>query len=260
MIVKPKKNIGQHFLTDARIAARIADSLGVERPDNVLELGPGTGALTRHLLNKEIGCLKLMEIDGESIEFLREAYPEMGERIIEADFLRCDLGAVFGGEKFALIGNFPYNISSQIFFRVLEDVNLIPLVCCMLQKEVAERLAAKPGGKTYGILSVLLQAYYDIEYLFSVPPGVFNPPPKVNSGVLRLTRNKVESLGCDEKLFRTVVKTAFNQRRKTLRNSLRPLTAGADLPGAERFMNKRAEELSVKDFIALTEEVAVLRG
>ncbi len=251
-MVRAKKNLGQHFLTDSNIAAKIADTIQDDMPADVLELGPGMGALTRFLLKNDKINLKVMEIDGESVDFLNENYPELDNRILSNDFLNCRLDTVFDGRPFTLIGNFPYNISSQIFFRVLENPDHIPAVCGMLQKEVAERLASPPGSKHYGILSVLLQAYYNIEYLFSVPPSVFNPPPKVMSGVIRLKRNEVNNLPCDEKLFRSVVKIAFNQRRKTLRNSLKPLLGSKDPAPVAHFLDKRAEQLSVNDFIELT--------
>lgn len=251
-MVKAKKQLGQHFLRDSSVAEKIAATLESPMPSDVLELGPGTGALTRFLLPRHDLNLKVMEIDAESVAFLEDNYPELEGRILKADFLKYDLDKIFDGKPFTLIGNFPYNISSQIFFRVLENPDRIPVVCGMLQKEVAERLASPPGNKNYGILSVLLQAYYYIEYLFSVPPGVFNPPPKVMSGVIRMRRNDVKSLPCDERLFRTVVKTSFNQRRKTLRNSLKPLTSGKDVATIEHFLDKRAEQLSVADFIELT--------
>ena len=251
-MVKAKKQLGQHFLRDSSVAERIAATLESPMPSDVLELGPGTGALTRFLLPRNDLNLKVMEIDAESVEFLEDNYPELEGCILKADFLKYDLDKVFDGKPFTLIGNFPYNISSQIFFRVLENPDRIPVVCGMLQKEVAERLASPPGNKNYGILSVLLQAWYDIEYLFSVPPSVFNPPPKVMSGVIRMRRNNVKTLPCDGNKFRSVVKMSFNQRRKTLRNSLKPLIADRDVSPIARFMDKRAEQLSVADFIELT--------
>ena len=249
-LVKPKKALGQHFLKDLRIARRIADTLEDYKALPVLEIGPGMGVLTRFLL--EAGHdLTVVELDGESVDFLRRHFPELEGRILAEDFLRLDLGRIFPGE-FCVIGNYPYNISSQIFFKVLDYKDRV--LCCsgMLQKEVAERLAAGPGSKTYGILSVLLQAWYDIEYLFTVGEEVFDPPPKVKSAVLRMTRNDRRELGCDERLFKTVVKTSFNQRRKTLRNSMRPLL-GKDFPdyGLPVF-DKRPEQLSVEQFVELT--------
>ena len=249
-LVKPKKALGQHFLKDLRIARRIADTLEDYKALPVLEIGPGMGVLTRFLL--EAGHdLTVVELDGESVDFLRRHFPELEGRILAEDFLRLDLGRIFPGE-FCVIGNYPYNISSQIFFKVLDYKDRIPCCSGMLQKEVAERLAAGPGSKTYGILSVLLQAWYDIEYLFTVGEEVFDPPPKVKSAVLRMIRNDRRELGCDERLFKTVVKTSFNQRRKTLRNSMRPLL-GKDFPdyGLPVF-DKRPEQLSVEQFVELT--------
>ena len=249
-LVKPKKALGQHFLKDLRIARRIADTLEDYKALPVLEIGPGMGVLTRFLL--EAGHdLTVVELDGESVDFLRRHFPELEGRILAEDFLRLDLGRIFPGE-FCVIGNYPYNISSQIFFKVLDYKDRVPCCSGMLQKEVAERLAAGPGSKTYGILIVLLQAWYDIEYLFTVGEEVFDPPPKVKSAVLRMTRNDRRELGCDERLFKTVVKTSFNQRRKTLRNSMRPLL-GKDFPdyGLPVF-DKRPEQLSVEQFVELT--------
>lgn len=249
-LVKPKKALGQHFLKDLRIVRRIADTLEDYKALPVLEIGPGMGVLTRFLL--EAGHdLTVVELDGESVDFLRRHFPELEGRILAEDFLRLDLGRIFPGE-FCVIGNYPYNISSQIFFKVLDYKDRVPCCSGMLQKEVAERLAAGPGSKTYGILSVLLQAWYDIEYLFTVGEEVFDPPPKVKSAVLRMTRNDRRELGCDERLFKTVVKTSFNQRRKTLRNSMRPLL-GKDFPdyGLPVF-DKRPEQLSVEQFVELT--------
>ncbi len=242
MEVRAKKALGQHFLTDQDIARRIVGAL---QGSPVLEVGPGMGVLTQYLDNTN---LKVIEIDKESVAYLRKHFPELGDGLIEGDFLKMDLGNVFPGQ-FSIIGNFPYNISSQIFFKIIDNRDLVPEVVCMIQKEVAERIAEKPGTKTYGILSVFLQAWYDIEYLFTVGSGAFNPPPKVQSAVIRLTRNSRTSLGCDEKLFKTVVKTAFGQRRKTLRNSLKPLLAGRT---ADPVFDLRPERLSVEDFIDLT--------
>lgn len=252
--VKPKKHLGQHFLTDMSIARRIAASLPLEEPSPVLEIGPGTGVLTQFLLENPNIQLSAIEIDTESVQYLGEHYPTLS--LIEGDFLHYDTSLLFGGKPFCIIGNFPYNISSQIFFKVLEIKDRIPMVAGMLQKEVAQRLASPPGNKDYGILSVLLQAYYDIEYLFSVSEHVFDPPPKVKSGVIRLKRNKTERLDCDEKLFVTVVKTGFNQRRKTLRNALKPLCNGK--PATHPLLDKRAEQLSVGNFVELTNWVASL--
>lgn len=229
MEVRAKKALGQHFLTDQSIAKNIVGAL---EGHQALEVGPGMGVLTQYLLPRPELVLKVVEIDGESVAYLKKHYPKLGDNLIEGDFLKMDLDGMFEGE-YSVIGNFPYNISSQIFFKILEHRDRIPEVVCMIQKEVAERIAERPGTKTYGILSVFLQAWYDIEYLFTVGSGAFNPPPKVQSAVVRLTRNSRTSLGCDEKLFRTVVKTAFGQRRKTLRNSLKPLLRQAQQPTAE---------------------------
>ena len=294
MEVRAKKALGQHFLTDQSIAMRIVDAL---QGTDVLEVGPGMGVLTQYLLKnpsvilseaknlkiveidkEEAKNLKVVEIDKESVVYLKKHFPALGEGLIEGDFLKMDLSGLFPG-PFSIIGNFPYNISSQIFFKIIDNRDLVPEVVCMIQKEVAQRIAEKPGTKTYGILSVFLQAWYDIEYLFTVGPGAFNPPPKVQSAVIRLTRNSRTSLGCDEKLFRTVVKTAFGQRRKTLRNSLKPLLANRNLQSpncqpqspdcqplppdchpeqsegslaSDPIFDLRPERLSVEDFIALT--------
>lgn len=254
--VKPKKALGQHFLTDETVAQRIAATLDGYPDLPVLEVGPGMGVLTKYLLGRD---LLVAEIDDESVAYLRATYPTLDGRIIEGDFLQMDLHDLYGDRPFCVIGNYPYNISSQIFFKVLDYKDQV--LCCsgMLQKEVAERLAAGPGSKVYGILSVLLQAWYKVEYLFTVDENVFNPPPKVKSGVVRLTRNDVTSLGCDERLFKTVVKTSFGQRRKTLRNSLRGLVPPdrplPDLP----VMAKRPEQLGVSEFIDLTNLIASLR-
>lgn len=249
--VRPKKALGQHFLTDLNVARRIADTIDGFTDLPVVEVGPGMGVLTQFLVEK--GCdLTVVEIDTESVAWLKANMPALDGHILEADFLRLDLGELFNGRKMCVIGNYPYNISSQIFFHILQWRNLV--VCCsgMLQKEVAERLAAPPGTKARGILSVLLQAWYDVEYLFTVDEHVFNPPPKVKSGVVKLTRNNVDTLGCDEALFRTVVKTTFGQRRKTLRNSLKGLLpAGAPMPDSP-LLALRPEQLSVSQFIELT--------
>ena len=258
--VRPKKSLGQHFLTDKDIAARIVDSLkvpeGAARAEDVLEVGPGTGVLTGLLLKRPDVNLKMVELDPEAVEYLRGNFPGMEGRLLEADFLKLNLASLFPG-SFSIIGNFPYNISSQIFFKVLEHRDRVPQVICMIQKEVAERIAEPPGTKTYGILSVFLQAWYDIEYLFTVGPGAFAPPPKVHSAVIRLTRNSRTELGCDESLFRAVVKSSFGLRRKTLRNSLKPLVLGINAAKASEFLSApvfdlRPEKLSVEDFIALT--------
>lgn len=256
--VKPKKALGQHFLTDLSIAQRIAATLDGSKGVPVLEIGPGMGVLTRFLL-EEGHDVKVVEIDSESVEYLDANFPDLKGRIIEGDFLKMDLAEVMGGKPFCVIGNYPYNISSQIFFNVLDYKDLIPCCSGMLQKEVAERLAAGPGSKVYGILSVLLQAWYDVEYLFTVDEHVFNPPPKVKSGVIRCTRNDVTSLGCDERLFKTIVKTSFGQRRKTLRNSLRGLLPPGTAIGDDPVWALRPEQLSVAQFIDLTNRVAALR-
>ena len=252
--VTPKKNLGQHFLIDLDIARRIADTVDACPDIPVLEIGPGMGVLTQYLVTKN-RPVKAVEIDRESVVYLHEHFPTMRENIIGQDFLKMDLNMIFDGKPFVLTGNYPYDISSQIFFKILDDKDLVPEVVCMIQKEVADRIAEKPGSKTYGILSVLLQAWYDIEYVLSVGPGAFSPPPKVRSAVIRLTRNSRTELGCDEKLFKAVVKTAFNQRRKTLRNALKPLLpAGADASAffADEVFDLRAERLGVEDFVALT--------
>ena len=251
MKVRAKKALGQHFLTNDAIAQRIADALVSDGALNVLEVGCGTGALTKHLLQRSDIRLKGIEIDDESIEYLRENYPALMPNLYAADFLKADLRKIFPEGDFAVIGNFPYNISSQIFFKILDYRESVPQVVGMLQKEVAERLASGPGNKSYGILSVLLQAWYDIEYLFTVGEHEFSPPPKVKSAVIRLSRNSRTELGCDEAMFKKVVKAAFNQRRKTLRNSLRAI--GLEVP--EQFAGLRPEQLSVEDFIALTASV-----
>jgi 16S rRNA (adenine1518-N6/adenine1519-N6)-dimethyltransferase len=248
--VRPKKSLGQHFLKDDNIARKIVDSLQLT-VGSVLEIGPGMGILTRHLLERPDRSCYFMDTDRESIEYLNEAFPDYSDRLIHADFLKFNLDEIFQG-KFAIIGNFPYNISSQILFKVLERRQQVTQVVCMIQKEVAERLAAGPGSKTYGILSVLLQAYYRIEYLFTVNETVFIPPPKVKSAVIRLTRNDREELDCDEVLFFKVVKTAFNQRRKTLRNSLKSFYIDYDRGEVTHLAGKRAEELGVEDFVKLT--------
>lgn len=257
--VKPKKALGQHFLKDDSIACRIADTLDNYKSMPVLEIGPGMGKLTRPLLDRGHD-LTVVELDVESVAYLSLHFPELQGRILGEDFLKCDLSTLFP-DKFCVIGNYPYNISSQIFFKVLDYKDSIPCCSGMIQKEVAERLASPPGSKTYGILSVLLQAWYDVEYLFTVSEHVFDPPPKVKSAVIRMTRNNVTSLGCDETLFKRVVKTSFNQRRKTLRNSLRPLVGDAVSMLTDDIYNRRPEQLSVADFIALTQQIdAVLEA
>lgn len=247
--VKPKKFLGQHFLTDLSVAERIVDTLKDYVGTPVLEVGPGMGVLTQYLIAKGHD-LKVVELDRESVDYLHANFPELEGKVIGEDFLQLDLASMYDGQ-FCIIGNYPYNISSQIFFKVLDYRDQV--VCCsgMLQKEVAERIAAGPGTKTYGILSVLLQAWYDIEYLFTVSEHVFNPPPKVKSGVIRLVRNNVRELGCDESMFKTIVKLSFGQRRKTLRNSLRSFAKNPEVLTDEIF-NKRPEQLSVAEFIRLT--------
>ena len=263
--VRPKKQLGQHFLTDQEVAQKIANTVDACPGLPILEVGPGMGVLTQYLLPKG-RPVKVVEIDTESVAYLKEHMPQLGEDILEDDFLRMPLDRIFGGEPFVLTGNYPYNISSQIFFRMLEYRDLIPCCTGMIQREVALRMAAAPGSRTYGILSVLLQAWYDIEYLFTVDEHVFCPPPKVKSAVIRLTRNDVTSLPCQEALFRRVVKTTFNQRRKTLRNNIRPLLTQIDTEQtgkgiqpkdhtewlAQPLFQKRPEQLSVQDFIQLT--------
>ena len=265
--VRPKKFLGQHFLTDLSTARAIADTVDACPELPVLEVGPGMGVLTQFLLPKN-RPLKVVEIDFESVAYLRRNFPQLEEQIIEDDFLKMHLERTFGGQPFVLTGNYPYNISSQIFFKMLDNRSLIPCCTGMIQKEVAERLAAAPGCKAYGILSVLVQLWYDVEYLLTVEPGVFNPPPKVKSAVVRLTRNERNDCGCDERLLKRVVKTTFNQRRKMLRGSLRPLlsqlTAETGLqPDTTDFLStenltRRPEQLSVNEFIALTNEIAQL--
>ena len=246
--VKPKKSLGQHFLTDQNIAKKIVDQLSPDL-ESVIEVGAGTGVLTQFMVNDILDKFHVIEIDKESIAYLQSHFPILGDRLIEGDFLKADLSQ-FGQRNMAIIGNFPYNISSQIFFQVLKYKELVVEVVGMVQKEMAERMAAKEDSKTYGILSVLMQAWYDIDYLFTVHENVFNPPPKVKSAVIKMRRNTTTDLGCDEQLFVTIVKQAFNQRRKTLRNSLRTLLS-PDIINDEVF-NKRPEQLSVKEFIDLT--------
>ena len=270
--VRPKKNLGQHFLTDLSIAKRIADTVDACPEIPVLEVGPGMGVMTQFLVVKPRE-FKVVEIDRESVEYLKERFSEFRDphsilhaphstlhEIIEGDFLRMDLREVFNGQQFVLTGNYPYDISSQIFFKMLDNRDLIPCCTGMIQHEVAVRMAAPPGNKQYGILSVLIQAWYDVEYLFTVPPSVFNPPPKVQSAVIRMTRNAVQHLGCDEQLFKRVVKTTFNQRRKMLRVSLRQIFDAQHPARAEFFqqdiMTQRPEQLSIAQFVELTNMVA----
>ncbi len=267
-MIHPKKRLGQHFLRDENIAQKIVGYLNPEYP-LVLEIGPGMGSLTKYILSIPSLDPWFMEVDHESADYLKATFPAIANRIIIADFLKYDLGnfpstsaiSILSGEalpslaKFTIIGNFPYNISSQILFKALENRDRIPEVIGMFQKEVAERIASPPGNKKYGIISVLLQAFYDIEYLFTVNETVFYPPPKVKSAVIRLRRNKTEKLDCDEALFIRVVKTAFNQRRKTLRNALRTLTGSGDLKASPVY-DLRAEQLGVEDFVLLVKEIS----
>ena len=252
--VKPKKFLGQHFLTDLGIAQDIADTVDACPELPVLEVGPGMGVLTQFLMkkNREV---KVVELDFESVAYLKENFTALEEKIIEDDFLKLKLENIFDGNPFVLTGNYPYNISSQIFFKMLDYKNLIPCCTGMIQKEVAERIAAGPGSKTYGILSVLIQAWYKVEYLFTVHEHVFNPPPKVKSAVIRMTRNETTDLGCDEKLFKQIVKTTFNQRRKTLRNSISSILDKSHPLSADPIFNKRPEQLSVQEFVDLTNRV-----
>ena len=251
MEVRAKKALGQHFLTDQSIAKGIVSALQQDSEvRDVLEIGPGMGVLTQYLLERADIDLKMVELDSESVDYLMSHFNGMQGRLYQADYLKLDIHKVFGG-CYRVIGNFPYNISSQIFFKILDDKDRVPEVVCMIQKEVAERIAEKPGSKTYGILSVLLQAWYDIDYIMSVGSGAFAPPPKVQSAVIRLRRNSRENLGCDEKLFRQVVKAAFNQRRKTLRNALKPLLPEGFDTNSSVF-DLRAERLSVEEFVNLT--------
>ena len=256
--VRPKKNLGQHFLTDLTIARRIADTVDACPDIPVLEVGPGMGVMTQYLVEKP-RPFKVVEIDRESVAYLNERFPRLRVNILGEDFLRMDLQRVFEGRQFVLTGNYPYDISSQIFFKMLDNRDLIPCCTGMIQHEVALRMASKPGTKAYGILSVLIQAWYDVEYLFTVEPSVFNPPPKVQSAVIRMTRNKVERLDCDEQLFKRVVKTVFNQRRKMLRVSLRQIF-DSQHPASDGFflqdvMTRRPEQLTIQEFVELTNSV-----
>lgn len=256
--VRPKKHLGQHFLTDLNIAKAIADTVDACPGVPVLEVGPGMGVLTQFLVTKDRD-VKVVEIDRESVAYLNENFPSLRDNIIGDDFLRMDLRALFGGGSFVLTGNYPYDISSQIFFKMLDNKDLIPCCTGMIQREVAQRIASGPGNKSYGILSVLIQAWYDVEYLFTVDENVFNPPPKVKSAVIRMTRNDVVDLGCDEKLFKRIVKAVFNQRRKMLRVSLRQVLDGL-VPSAafweNELMTKRPEQLTIRQFVELTNAVA----
>jgi 16S rRNA (adenine1518-N6/adenine1519-N6)-dimethyltransferase len=258
--VRPKKNLGQHFLTDLTIARRIADTVDACPDLPVLEVGPGMGVMTQFLVGKP-RPLKVVEIDRESVVYLKASYQNPSEQwIIEGDFLRMDLHDVFDGSPFVLTGNYPYDISSQIFFKMLDNRDLIPCCTGMIQHEVAVRMAAQPGNKQYGILSVLMQAWYDVEYLFTVGPDVFNPPPKVQSAVIRMTRNQTARLDCDEQLFKRVVKTTFGQRRKMLRVSLRQLLSAPTIASLQSspFMTMRPEQLSIAQFVELTKLVEPL--
>ncbi|HCX22551.1 MAG: 16S rRNA (adenine(1518)-N(6)/adenine(1519)-N(6))-dimethyltransferase [Flammeovirgaceae bacterium] len=248
--VSPKKHLGQHFLKDENIARKIVEGLQQPNPETILEVGPGTGVLTKYLLEQK--GFVAFDVDGESVEYLKESYPEHADKFMLQDFLKYDLDSL--AKPISVIGNFPYNISSQLFFRIWDHRNDVTEVVCMIQKEVADRIAAKEGNKTYGILSVLLQAFYKIEYLFTVPPQVFNPPPKVQSAVIRLTRNDVETLGCDEQLFKRVVKAGFGKRRKTLRNALKDLNL--EFATDSEVFNQRAEQLTVADFVQLTNHIS----
>ncbi len=255
--VRPKKNLGQHFLTDLSIARRIADTVDAYPDIPVLEIGPGMGVLTQYLVTKDRE-VKAVEIDSESVAYLHANFPKLRDNIIGDDFLRMDLNEIFAGHQFVLTGNYPYDISSQIFFKMLDYKDLIPCCTGMIQREVALRMASEPGNKAYGILSVLIQAWYDVEYLFTVDEHVFNPPPKVKSAVIRMTRNGVTDLGCDERLFKRIVKAVYNQRRKMLRVSLRQIFSGT--PARPEFytnevMTKRPEQLSVAQFVELTNMV-----
>lgn len=256
-LVKPKKNLGQHFLTDLSIAKRIADTVDACPEIPVLEIGPGMGVLTQYLVEKP-RVVKAVEIDAESVAYLYERFPKLHENILGEDFLQMDLTQIFDGKQFVLTGNYPYDISSQIFFKMLDYKDLIPCCTGMIQREVALRMAAAPGSKAYGILSVLIQAWYDVEYLFTVDENVFNPPPKVKSAVIRMTRNDVTDIGCEEQLFKRVVKTVFNQRRKMLRVSLRQIfNNGKPTDGfyEQDIMTKRPEQLSIPQFVELTNMV-----
>ena len=253
-VVKPKKFLGQHFLTDLSVAQRIANTIDVCPELPVLEVGPGMGVLTQYILKKSRE-FKVVEIDFDSVPYLHEHFPELGDNIIEGDFLQMNLCEVFDGRPFVLTGNYPYNISSQIFFKMIENRDLIPCCTGMFQKEVAERMAASPGSKTYGVLSVLVQAWYDVEYLFTVPETVFNPPPKVKSAVIRLMRNEKSALGCDEQLFRRIVKTVFTMRRKMMRNGMKQILGKDSSLLTDSVFTQRPEQLSVQDYIDLTNRV-----
>lgn len=254
--VKPKKNLGQHFLTDLNVAKRIADTVDTCPNIPILEIGPGMGVLTQYLVEKHRD-VKAVEIDKESVAYLNEAFPILHDNIVGADFLQMNLEDIFSGKQFVLTGNYPYDISSQIFFKMLDNRDLIPCCTGMIQREVALRIAAQPGNKTYGILSVLIQAWYDVEYLFTVDEDVFNPPPKVKSAVIRMTRNNVSKLNCNEILFKRLVKTVFNQRRKMLRVSLRQMIPNKAHKNfyEQDVMTKRPEQLTIAQFVELTNMV-----
>lgn len=252
--VRPKKTLGQHFLKDLSIAKAIADTVDLFPGLPVLEVGPGMGVLTQYLVPKQRE-LKVVEIDDESVRYLRENFPELEDSIVEDDFLKMHLDHLFDGRPFVLTGNYPYNISSQIFFKMLDNRDRIPGCTGMIQREVAQRLASKPGTKAYGILSIFVQAWYDVDYLFTVDEHVFNPPPKVKSAVISMRRNDVTDLGCDEALFRRIVKTVFNQRRKTMRNGIKSIVGNGCPLLADALFDKRPEQLSVQEFIDLTNKV-----
>lgn len=253
MSVKPKKHLGQHFLWDKNIAQKIVEAFKTAPTQKVLEVGPGKGVLSQYLLPFFGSSFYAVEIDEESSRYLLQEYPELENHLMEEDFIQMNFSS-FSSQPFSIIGNFPYNISSQIFFKIFDNKDLIPFVVGMVQKEVAERISAKPGNKIYGILSVLLQAYYDVKLLFKVGPGSFQPPPKVNSAVIELKRNNVKELGCDEKLFFRIVKQSFNQRRKIIRNSLKSFLLNLDVE--DERLQKRPEQLSVRDFVELTNKIS----
>ena len=254
MQVRPKKALGQHFLTDMSVASQIADTVDAMPQLPILEVGPGTGVLTQFLLEKQ-RTLKVVEIDRESVAYLQQHFPQLGDNLIDKDFLKMDLREVFDGQPFVLTGNYPYNISSQIFFKMLDYKELIPCCTGMIPKEVAERMAAGPGSKTYGVLSIFMQAWYNVEYLFTVDEHVFNPPPKVKSAVIRLTRNQSQSLGCDEKLFRRIVKTVFTMRRKMMRNGMKQILGAGHPLLEDPIFTRRPEQLSIQEFVTLTNRV-----
>lgn len=257
MTIRAKKHLGQHFLVDENIARKIVESLSPS-VGQLLEIGPGTGVLTKYLIQKTEFELKLTEIDRESVNYLYETFPVLHDKIISGDFLKLELSKIFSG-KFAIIGNFPYNISSQIFFKVLEHRDQVSEVVCMIQKEVAQRIASKPGKKGNGILSVLLQAYYNIDYLFTVNEHVFVPPPKVKSAVIKLTRNSTKKLDCDENIFKNIIKQSFNYRRKTLRNSLKSIIMDKEILANEIY-DRRPETLSIEEFVSITKTLEQIRS